>query len=355
MSPGTPFRRPSLAAAQAAGDLTVAFPVGVRVEDVTRFAATLPELADSLATRGAWQFLMAPAMARATQKLSANAERGSFTFPQWLVMNAQVFSMDPPEPAWVKRGKVYQARGKPSAAIEAFYTEEASAECYVAQSLAAYAGQYELYGAAWFDEVFRPEEIAIGQVKYFHETPLGKSMDTAPGYPWRALVLRPGDDAEEHSLVLARLGPLAFAAVSGILMDQDGRSRSNQNLTFVSVSPAAVESLIRHGGFPFVAQQTRELLDLIETARGRFATGGQLTAIEAREREILADPIFQEIRVYIHPYGVRTLAEMIDKLRKRDRTAVGLHLYPEAREDVFFQRYRDAWKARFARGTPTAR
>jgi hypothetical protein len=138
-------------------------------------------------------------------------------------------------------------------------------------------------------------------------------------------------------------------------MDQDGRSRSNQNLTFVSVSPAAVESLIRHGGFPFVAQQTRELLDLIETARGRFATGGQLTAIEAREREILADPIFQEIRVYIHPYGVRTLAEMIDKLRKRDRTAVGLHLYPEAREDVFFRRYRDAWKARFARGTPTTR
>lgn len=84
-------------------------------------------------------------------------------------------------------------------------------------------------------------------------------------------------------------------------------------------------------------------------------TGDRLTAIAAREREILADPVFQGIRVYIHPYGVLTLAEMLDKLRKRDRTAVGLHLYPEAREDVFFRRYRDAWKARWARGLPPTR
>lgn len=349
VTPGTPLRRPDLAAAQAAGDLLVSFPPNVDAAEVARFGATLSDLADSIPSRGAWQFLVAPAVERATRKLSENAKSGNFIFPQWLVMNAQIFSMSPPESAWVRRGKICQARGKPSTAIEAFYTEEASAECYVAQTLAAYAIQYELYGPAWFDEVFLPDEIAVGQVSHFHKTPLGKTMQTPPGYPWRALFLRPTDTDENYGVVLARLGPLAFPGLTGILMDQGGASRSNQNFTFVSVSPEAVDALLRRGGFPAVAEGTAELLELYKAARGPFATSTELSAIEAREKEILADPVFSGIRVYIHPYGVVTLAEMADKLRKRDRTAFGLVLYDESREDVFFQRHRRAWKERFAK------
>ena len=77
-------------------------------------------------------------------------------------------------------------------------------------------------------------------------------------------------------------------------------------------------------------------------------TGADLIANKARVDAILREPVFRDVRVYIHPYGVVTLAEMTDKLRVRDRTAVRLIVYDEAREDTFFQRYRQAWKSRWS-------
>lgn len=343
---GSPARRADLASAHAAGDLRILFPSEVTESDIVRFGASLSEVADSLATRGAWQFLVAPAVERATARLAANEARGAWTFPQWGLWNAPLFSMDPPQPAWVRRGLICCARAKPAAAIEAFYTERASTECYVGQTVAAYAIQYEVYGPAWFDAVFAPEEIAIGQVEKFHETPLGKSMAAPEGYPWRALFLRPADAGEDPGVVLGRLGPLAFAGLTGILMDQGGTGRSRQNFTLVSVSAAAAEAFARGGGFATVAVRTRELLELEHLERAPFVTGETLSIGRARALAILADPMFREVRLFIHPFGVITLGAMLDRLRKRDRSAVELVPYTEAREDTFFQRYRQAWKAR---------
>ncbi len=347
---GTPTRRRDLASAHAAGDLRVLVPPAPTADDVARFVAALPELADSVASRGAWQFLVAPAVERATAKLAANAASGAWTFPMWGPMHAQIFSMSPPRSSWVKRKKVCYAKEKPSVAIEAFYGERASTECFVAQSIAAYAIEYEIYGPAWFDEVFAADEIAIGQVEHFHTTPIGKTMNSPPGYPWRALFLRPSDyDGTDLGLVLARLGPLAFPGLTGILMDQEGRRLSNQNLTFVSVSPAAVDALVRNGGFPHFAERTRALLELDVSAHQPFVTGAELVDFRARMDAILSDPVFGGIRVYIHPYGIVTLGEIVAKLLRRDGTALELILYDEAREDAFFQRYRSAWKARWGR------
>ena len=75
----------------------------------------------------------------------------------------------------------------------------------MAQTVAAYAIQYELYGAAWFDETFSAEEIAIGQVQPYHETPIGKTMDVGDDYPWRALFLRPSDAAEDPGVTMGRI------------------------------------------------------------------------------------------------------------------------------------------------------
>lgn len=352
---GAPTQRANLASAQAAGDLRVVLPASPSPSDLTRLAQSLGDVADSIPSRGAWQFLVAPAVERATQKLSANAESGRWVFPQWLFVSAQIFSMAPPKAAWVKRSSVWaHARSAPSAAIEAFYADEASTECFVAQTLAAYAIQYEVLGARRFDSIYAPEEIAIGQVEAFHKTPLGKDMNTPPGYPWRALFLRPGDADEDAGLVLARLGPLAFPGMTGILMDQEGSARSNENFTFVSVGQPAVESLIRHGGFKFIGEQSRELLPLRDASRSRFVTGAQLEAWKRRYDAILADPVFTDIRIYIHPYGVVTLGSIVHKTCGRDRNAVELILYNEAREDVFFQRYKSAWKADWvARRTTT--
>ena len=352
---GSPCRRADLASSLAAGDLRVLFPMAVTESDVAQFGTTLPDIADSIPSRGAWQFLMAPAVERATAKLSENEARGFWVFPQWVGLNAPIFSMDPPASAWLRRDKrICCARAKPSAAIEAFYTQRASTECYVGQAIAAYASQYELYGAAWFDLVFAPGEIAIGQVEYFHETPLGKAMDAPVGYPWRALFLRPSDTDEDKGVTLGRLGPLAFPGLTGILMDQSGNGRSRQNFTFVSVSAAAADSLAKNGGFGYFAERTEELLSLTKSMRGAFATGADLIKARARMDAILADPMFREIRLHIHPYGVKTLGELVDKFRRKDQSAVALTLYDEAREDTFFQRYRMAWKARWSAAT-TAR
>jgi hypothetical protein len=262
--------------------------------------------------------------------------------------------MDPPKSQWERRGAVCFARGKPSAAIEAFYEEKASTECYVAQIVASYAIQYELYGPAWFDQVFSADEIAIGQVGPYHQTPIGKSMDTGNDYPWRALFLRPSDVGEDPGVTLGRLA-LAFPGSTGILMDQNGTGRSNQNLTIVSVTPEAADSLVKNGGFPYVARCTQEFLTLEKSKRRTFATGPDITRWQARIDELLSDPVFTGIRIYIHPYPVMTLGKMVDRLTRMDRTAVGLQFYDVGREDLFFQRYRQAWIDRWTRSEAARR
>jgi hypothetical protein len=343
---GSPCRRRSLPEAVAAGDLFVVVPEGATDDDLARFGTTLAELAQSVPSRCAWQLRMGPAVERATAKLAEAAESGRWTFPQWAVIPALVFTMSPPEPAWVREGKVCRARTRPSEAVEAFYAEDCSTECYVAQTVAAYAAQYELHGREAFDAAFRPEEIAVGQVWHFHETPIGKTMNAPAGYPWRALFLQNSDRGVDPGLVLARLGPAAFPGLTGILMDQAGRSRSNQNLMFVSATPEATESMVRRGGFAWLAERSRELLALHAECRARFAKGATIEANERRMEEILADPAFAGVRVYIHPYGVKTLAEMMDLLLRKDRTAIHLVLYDQAREDAFYQRWREAFLAR---------
>jgi hypothetical protein len=343
---GSPCRRRSLAEAHAAGDLVVSVPWGATDDDLARFGRTLRELSQSLPSRCAWQLRMGPAVERATARLAEAAESGRWTFPQWAVIPALIFTMSPPESEWVREGDVCRARGRPSAAVRAFYTEDCSTECYVAQTVAAYAAQYELHGAEAFDRVFEPDEIAVGQVWHFHQTPIGKTMNAPPGYPWRALLLQNSDRGQDPGLVLARLGPSAFPGLTGILMDQAGRSRSNQNLMFVSATPEATESMVRHGGFAWLAERSRELLELHTQNRARFVKGATVAANERRMEEILADPAFAGVRVYIHPFGVKTLAEMMDLLLRKDRTAIHLILYDQAREDAFYQRWREDFLAR---------
>jgi hypothetical protein len=353
VSGGTPCRRANLAEAQSAGDLRILVPPNATAEDVSKFAAaSFSRVLEGVPSRCAWQFLTAPAVERATDRLAANAARGAWVFPQWLVVNAAIFSMDPPRSSWVRRDKVCYAKDKPSAAVTSFYSEKASTECYVAQTLAAYAIQYELYGAEWFDQVFAPDEIAIGQVGPFHETAIGKTMQAPQGYPWRGLFLQPQDAGTDPGVVLGRLGPLAFPGLTGILMDQHGSGRSNQNFTFVSVTPAAAQALVENGGFPYVGRLVHEFRELEKSKRGKFVVGADLTRWRTRIDRILADPVLTGIRIYVHPYPVMTLGKMVDRLTRMDRTAVHLVFYDEAREDFYFLRYRKAWIARWKAAAP---
>jgi hypothetical protein len=224
------------------------------------------------------------------------------------------------------------------------------AECYVGQTIAVYAFQYELYGAAEFDRAFRREEITVGQVEPNNETPIGSTMVSPLSYPWRGLFIQQTDQGD-WALLLAKLGPAAFPGLTGVIRDIRNVDGANENFVFVSVSDAAIRSLLEKGGMQWAGEAAVEARDLWKRRRRPGLRADELQAMERRIQEIDADPIFSGIRVYVHPYGIVPLGEIVVKKRWKNGVAVLPMFYASARDDFFFQRYKDTWKARWAAGT----
>jgi hypothetical protein len=346
---GRPCDRPTLAAAQEGGDLKVVFPAGVTDAAVAAWAVNLPTLLHGIASRCAYQQRIAVAVEKGCRKLAANADRGQFTFPKFVLIDSPWFSMEAPKDAWVKQEKLYVARGKPAVAVEAFYDREVVAECYVGQTIGVFATQYELYGRDAFDQAFRPDEITIGNVDPNNESPIGSTMTSPHTYPWRGLFIQPHDQ-DEWGLVLARLGPKAFAGLTGIVRDIRDIDGANENFVFVSVSERAVQSILAKGGLKWSYDAAQEARDLFRARRRTGLRGDQLVEMERRIKEIDADPIYTEILMYVHPYGIVPLGELVVKKRWKNGVAVAPMLYASARDDFFFQRYKDTWKALWAKG-----
>ena len=346
VSPGAPCQREDLAAAQAAGDLQILVPIRATDADLRAFGTGLAPLSESPASRGAWQLKVAPAVARATARLQANCDRGNYTFPQLLVIDSPFWGLEPPEPEWVEDGIVWRARTSPGRAIEGFYDKVAVAECYAAQLVAVFAVQYEVHGPESFDQAFRPEEVQIGKPPAVQSSPFGSGLPRCDDNPRRALFLEAGDTRDPF-VVLALAGPKAFAGVPGILRDQDRQKYCNENFVLVSMSPAATALLAREGGLEHIRARTAEALGEFRAARSPFATAASIEASQARMREILASPVFTGMRMYIHPYGIVTLGEMVVKKLERMNAAIEVFPYLSAREEGFYRRYRLAFLRRW--------
>jgi hypothetical protein len=344
---GKPATRADLASSRAAGDLVIALPPRLSPEKTAAFGASLPGIVDGVESRCAWQSRVQKAVERAAAKLSAAARREDYTFPKVLaVIDNPFFSLDAPQPEWRVQGDLWVPTVPPSKAIEAFWTKKAIAECFVAQTVASLAIQYEMYASDDFDAAFTREEMALGWVKPYYTTPFGHAMDKEAEHAWRALLVHESQADEDPGLVLARLGPRAFAGLTGILMDQAGSERGNENFVVVSVTDAACAQLRDGGGFSLVSQFTQEALDLDARVRQPFATAADTDPLQARIRAIGAEPVMSGIRVYIHPYGVVTFAEMAHKKRRKERTAIEAVVYAGGREDAYYRRYHDAFLAR---------
>ena len=346
---GTPCRRTSLRAAQQAGDLQIRVPAAVSAEAATAFAARLPALLDGLASRGAYNLRLAAATDRATGKLMTNVKRGNYIFPRFLVFETPFWQLDPPAGTWVEQGGgVYRARGAPSKAIEAFYTQRAATECYAGQQVAVFASQYELYGARAFDAAFRPAEIAIGGPPAIQATPFGQYTRNDRDYRWRALFFGPPPYTKDPGVALAELGPKAFPGLAGVLRNQV-RTRTNENLLFVSVTPRASEALRTRGGFARVNALMRTAWPASRAASQWWMGRGYREQHRRKLKTILDDPLLSEIVIYIHPYGAVPLKTIVIDKMKRVPTPVELGLYFHGKEDAFFQRYKD-YLRRVARG-----
>ena len=340
---GTPNQRADLTAAHEAGDLRILVPPGVTPGTVRAFGSRLPALSDSLPSRYAYQHRIRVAVRRATAKLQANTEAENYVFPQLLVMNSPFWRVNLPEPEWEKIDKVWYARSSVSRAIEAMYTREAEAECFTGQLIAQWATQYELYGSKGFEAAFRPHDIRIGKPEKVNDGPFGSTSGKPIRWRGFAMFIAKEELELDSGTLLAAHGPVAFCGLVGILLDADAQvgTGANENYTLVSVSPQATASLLANGGFAYINKRTKQALALLDSQKHMLHTAARLEAVEKQIEAILAEPVFTEIRVYIHPYGVVPLREIIEKKLRNAEVALEFTLYRCGQEYIWFRHYRD--------------
>jgi hypothetical protein len=141
---------------------------------------------------------------------------------------------------------------------------------------------------------------------------------------------------------------MAFAALTGIVRAQDESEDANQNLTTISVSPRAAETLRVHG-IAYVTELGRKIA---EAHRGRRGRGGEARRCAAEYEQLLADPVLSEWIVYVQPFGIGPVGRMFRRETELNAKPVYVLLYVHGREDEFFRRYRATWQARWLRAQP---
>ncbi|MFM8980251.1 MAG: hypothetical protein ACKOSS_07300 [Planctomycetia bacterium] len=337
--PGRVGERASIAEAQAQGDLLARVPP--TPAGAAELRSMLPLFTDGSATRLAWQHRVEEAGKVATDKLTALTKAKRWKFPPFLFWNTPFFQFHPPPEAWAVEKGVYHASGSASQAIESIYLRGGLAECYTAQWIASYALQYELFGREAFDEVLPGTDMVVGKPEDLKPTALGQLMLSDRTYPYRALFLRPADLATDAGLFLARLGPKAFAGITGIVRAHDKGNDCNQNLTHVSMTPRACALLRERGGLPWVSEAGKQLHALIRS---------RAPEAKAQKAALLADPVLAEWLVYVHPFGTVSLGWMLDYEIGDEGKSAYVMLYLHAREDHFYQRYREAFERRWLAG-----
>ena len=349
---GWPCAREDLAAAQAAGDLQILVPPTVEDDAIRAVGQRLQALSFSLPTRCAHQLRTVPAVVRATRKLSENTERGWYIFPQVFMFDSLTFKMLPPEPEWLWDKWLCVAQAKPSDAISCFYDRRHTAECYVGQWIALYAIQYEIFGEPLFDEAFRPEEFTMGRPGDQRETPIGKYVTADYSKEWRVMVVPPDRWQYDMGLNLARLGPAAFAGASGVVENVYEGMDTNDNMVVVSVSPRANQLMLDKGGFAYLQELTERIWEIHRTGRRGFIPGASGGEAPKKIAKVLEDPIFSEVMVYVHPYGVVPLGEVVEKRIGRTHKPMKVRLYDNGLADFFFRRYHEAIVRRLLAGKP---
>ena len=241
--------------------------------------------------------------------------------------------------------KLVYAATKPSLAMEAIYTRDTVAECYVGQWIATFATQYELLGADLFDRAYAPGDLAFGQTDEIYSTPIGKFRADDDFHAWRCLLIPPEEADAPPEVVLAGLGPVAFAGLQGVHQNTSQQVGANQNFVVQSVSERACREIRASGGFQKIVDLTRDILEATKTVR---------TALSSLQRDeaqrvldaAWANPMLSEIRLYVHPMGIKTVAEVARKEMAEHAKPVYIRLYRHGVDDEMFRRYRRAFEAR---------
>ena len=349
---GTPCQRASLADAQAHRDLQLQVPQHFNPAQRERLAADVLQQPASVC---AYLFKLGDATRTATTRLQENSGY-RFTAVQ---MGWIGFGLGGAKAQGWQRfrsfGRGYAPVAANSQAVDAFYRGHVRSECGVGRQIAQLATQRELYGDALFDREFAPGELSIGTFLTLHRTQsilLGSSAGEF--------------FADGKAVRTSAMGRQAFMGAPGFIahvFDKkylDDINNQAENFVITDLSDAAAQALARHGGFAHYDAVNRQVWELSQQMPGggwrrferllyerdaalRAALPPEQQPVLARIDALLADPVYRELMLYVHPKGVRPLGYHIARLLDRNpRTPFSIDLALHNLHTTLYQRWVDA-------------
>ncbi len=236
-----------------------------------------------------------------------------------------------------------------------------SSDCAVGLQLVEYSAVKNLFGKEAFNREFKNDEIFVG-----NWNDINHSKSFIHGSDSKRFLSRDG-------LVYARAGYRSFIGVTGIVGSEfgesylDDKANRNENFIIVDTTENASKTFLKNGGLDFYRSYlqtvwkltkllTPEELQVLENAAlwGKLAS---VTTISVRQAlppepsiiprdevvdisQMLADPFLSDTKIYVHPFGLRSISWHILRLaRLNPRTPYALTFYSDA---VHYEIY-DRW------------
>lgn len=351
---GTPCQRGSIAQAQASGDLRLTLPQGFTIEQREQLAH---ELLQQPASVCAYAFRLGDAARTAARRLESNAGyRFSALQTGWVAFGLRGAKAQ----GWAQFrsfGRGYAPVGSNARAVDAFYAGNVRSECGVGRQIAQIATLRELYGDALFDAEFKLGELSIGTFLTLHDTDsilLGRNAGEF--------------FADGKAVRTAAMGRQAFMGLPGFITHVRDRiylddvHNQAENFIITDLSDAAAQALAQHGGFAYYDAQNLRVWELsrrLQMQRSgwryferllhehdaalRAKLGPEHQATLRQLDALLADPVYRELMIYVHPKGVRPLGYHIVRLLDRNpRTPFSIELTLHNLHTTLYRRWMDA-------------
>jgi len=348
---GTPCQRGSIAQAKANGDLRLTLPQGFSTAQREQLAH---ELLQQPASICAYAFRLGDAARTAAHRLESNAGyRFSALQTGWIAFGLQGAKAQGWE-SFRSFGRGYAPAGGNARAVDAFYEGRVRSECGVGRQIAQIATLRELYGDALFDAEFSPGELSIGTFLTLHDTDsilLGRNAGEF--------------SADGKAVRTAAMGRQAFMGLPGFITHVHERiylddvHNQAENFIITDLSDAAAQALAQHGGFAYYDAQNLRVWEMsrqlqMERSGWRYferllhERDAALRAKLAPEHQVtlrqldalLADPVYRELMIYVHPKGVRPLGYHIVRLLDRNpRTPFSIDLTLHNLHTTLYQRW----------------
>jgi hypothetical protein len=209
----------------------------------------------------------------------------------------------------------------------------------VGLQVASLAILHELYGSEAFDKNFHNDEIAVGSWWDVQDSKNPIEMNHG------------GDSAETY----IKKGKQALIGVRGYIGNirgehyLDSPSDRGENMVIISASQKAIDEIERLGSFRDGTHKMNVQIWAGLTAHRRSHDENRFlrdegvapTIDQTTAKLLLKNPIYTDIKVYVHPLGIMTLGEHLERLvGNNPRTPYNFRFYPDRHMSTLFERHK---------------